>query len=96
MIITEQSIRERLDDHEIRSEYGAETLKYDVAAALVAARKMNNLTRTALATMAGVSPAYIAKVESGEANPSIGRIGAILASMWLKTDLHLAPLVQKG
>jgi predicted transcriptional regulator len=94
MIITEISIVERLEDYEIRAEYGSETLKYDIAAVLVAARKMKNLTQTALANIAGVSQAYIAKLESGEANPTIGRIGAILASIWLKAEINLVPLVR--
>jgi transcriptional regulator with XRE-family HTH domain len=84
---------EWLEDPEIRLEYGSETLKYDVAAALVAARKMKNLTQTALAKIAGVSQAYIAKLESGEANPTIGHIGAILASIWLKAEINLSPLI---
>jgi transcriptional regulator with XRE-family HTH domain len=92
MIITEMSTLERLEDYEIRSEYGSETLKYDIAAALVAARKMKNLTQTALANIAGVSQAYIAKLESGEANPTIGRIGAILGSIWLKAEINLISL----
>jgi len=87
------STLERLKDYEIRSEYGSETLKYDIAAILVAARKMKNLTQIALANIAGVSQAYIAKLESGEANPTIGRIGAILASIWLKAEIDLVPIM---
>src|SRR5437773_371802 len=84
---------EWLEDFEIRSEYGSATFKYDIAAALVAARKMKNLTQVALANIAGVSQAYIAKLESGEANPTIGRIGAIMASIWLKSQVTLVPIV---
>ena len=36
---------EWLEDNEIRAEYGSATLKYDLAATLVAARKMRNLTQ---------------------------------------------------
>jgi transcriptional regulator with XRE-family HTH domain len=93
MIITEISTRERLEDYEIRSEYGAETLKYEIAAALVAARKRENLTQIALAKIAGVSQAYIAKLESGEANPTIGHVGAVFASIWLKAHINLVPLI---
>jgi transcriptional regulator with XRE-family HTH domain len=84
---------EWLEDIEIRAEYGSATFKYDIASVLVAARKMRNLTQAALAKIAGVSQAYIAKLESGEANPTIGRIGAILASIWLKAEINLVPLV---
>ena len=84
---------EWLEDNEIRAEYGSATLKYDIAATLVAARKMRNLTQATLAKIAGVSQAYIAKLESGEANPTIGRIGAILAAIWLKSEIKLVPLI---
>jgi transcriptional regulator with XRE-family HTH domain len=84
---------EWLEDFEIREEYGSATLKYDIAAALVTARKMRNLTQATLANIAGVSQAYIAKLESGEANPTIGRIGAILAAIWLKAEINLVPLM---
>jgi DNA-binding XRE family transcriptional regulator len=86
---------EWLEDVEIRVEYGSATLKYDIAAALVAARKRKNLTQTALARIAGVSQAYIAKLERGEGNPTIGRIGGILAAMWLKAEINLTPTVSQ-
>ena len=92
-IAAEMNTAEWLEDREMRSEYGSATLKYEVAAVLVAARKMCNLTQVELAQMAGVSQAYIAKLESGEANPTLGRLGAILASMWVKADLNIGPLV---
>jgi transcriptional regulator with XRE-family HTH domain len=88
MSTTDIKTAEWLEDLEIRAEYGSATLKYDIAATLVAARRMKNLTQAALANIAGVSQAYIAKLESGEANPTIGRIGAILASIWLKLQIN--------
>jgi|SRR5215467_6730823 len=94
MSTTDIKIAKWLEDLEIRAEYGSATLKYDIAAALIAARKMKNLTQIALANIAGVSQAYIAKLESGEANPTIGRIGAILAAMWLKAEINFISLVQ--
>lgn len=96
MIITEMSTSERLEDYEIRAEYGSEAFKYDVADVLIAARKMKNLTQAALAKIAGVSQAYIAKLESGDANPTISRIGAILASIWFKPQITLVPLIHRG
>lgn len=89
----EDELREALQDDELRAEYGASTLKYNFAFALSEARKLKNLTQTALARIAGVSQAYIAKLESGEANPTIGRVGAILASIWLKPEIEIVPLL---
>jgi DNA-binding XRE family transcriptional regulator len=93
--IDDRTISEWLEDLAARVDYGSATLTYDVAAALVTARKMKKLTQTALATRAGVRPAYIAKLERGEANPTIGRIGAILAAMGFKADIHIMPIVAR-
>ena len=80
---------EWLEDFDIRAEYGSATLKYDIAAALVTARKIRNLTQATLANSTGVSQAYISKLESGEANSTIGRIGAIFAAIWLKPRIRI-------
>ena len=73
-----------LEDVEYRREYGSEGAKLEVATALAAARKSAGMTQVELAELAGVSQAYIAKLESGDANPSIGNIGRLFACMWLK------------
>ena len=73
-----------LEDVEYRREYGSEIAKLEIATALVAARKSAGITQVGLAQLAGVSQAYIAKLESGDANPSIGNIGRLFACMWLK------------
>ena len=73
-----------LEDIEYRREYGSEGAKLEIATALAAARKSAGITQVELAELAGVSQAYIAKLESGDANPSIGNIGRLFACMWLK------------
>jgi transcriptional regulator with XRE-family HTH domain len=82
-----------LDDGEICAAYGSATLKYQVAAALVAARQQHQLTQAALATLTGVSQAYIARLERGDANPTLGQIGALLAAMGCTAAIHLRPIV---
>lgn len=88
-----EEIHERLKDVNYRLEYGSINVKYDLAHALVEARRLAGLTQKELADIAEVSQPYIAKLESGEANPSIGRIGALLAAIWLRTRFNLEPLV---
>ncbi|MYK36123.1 MAG: helix-turn-helix transcriptional regulator, partial [Chloroflexi bacterium] len=48
---------------------------------------------SALAERARVSQAYIAKLERGDANPTIGHIGRLLACMGLKPSVSVAPMV---
>ena len=65
----------RLADLEYRREYGSENAKFETAVALVQVRELAGLTQAALAEEAGVSQAYIAKLERGDANPTVGQLG---------------------
>ena len=81
-----------LQDIEYRREFGSESAKLEIAAALVRARELMGLTQSALAELAGTSQAYIAKLERGDANPTIGNIGRLYACMWLKPNIEATPM----
>lgn len=83
-----------IKDHEYWRAYGAESLKLDLAFALVDARKKAELTQQQVADLTGVSQAYIAKLESGNANPTVGQVGAILGLLGLRAVFGLQPLVE--
>ena len=73
-----------LEDIEYRQEFGSESAKLEIALALADARKTAGVTQAKLAELAEVSQAYIAKLERGDANPSVGKIAQLFACMWLK------------
>ncbi len=81
-----------LKDIEYRKEFGSENAKLEMAAALVHAREVMNMTQAALAERAGTSQAYIARLEKGDANPTIGNIGRLFACMWLKPSIEPTPM----
>ena len=81
-----------LKDIEYRKEFGSENAKLEMAAALVHAREVMNMTQAALAERAGTSQAYIARLERGDANPTIGNIGRLFACMWLKPRIEPTPM----
>jgi transcriptional regulator with XRE-family HTH domain len=81
-----------LQDIEYRQEFGSEGAKLEMAAALVYAREVMNMTQSALAELAGTSQAYIARLESGDANPTIGNIGRLFACMGLKPSIQPIPM----
>jgi transcriptional regulator with XRE-family HTH domain len=89
-------IAEGLNDDEVRMEYGEELAKLDFALALIRARKEQSLTQQQLADLLGVSQAYIARLESGSANPTLGKAGRILASLWRRPLLNPGHLVEPG
>ncbi|MBM2826620.1 MAG: transcriptional regulator [Dehalococcoidia bacterium] len=72
-------LRKRLEDIEFKGEFGTELAKADLGIALAEARHAAGLTQAALAELVGVRQSYIAKLEGGEANPTIGTLGKILA-----------------
>ena len=81
-----------LEDIEYRQEFGSESAKLEMAAAFVSAREQMGLTQSALANLAGTSQAYIARLEGGNGNPTIGNIGRLFACMWLKPSIEPTPL----
>ncbi len=76
-------LEEELKDPESAKIFGAAQAKSSFALTLAKARVDLGLTQKELATKAGVSQAYIAKLEGGEANPTLERIGSLLAVLKL-------------
>ena len=75
-------IAKELDDDEERMGYGEEAAKVSFAIALTFARQERGLSQQELADLLGVSKAYVVRLESGEANPSIAKAGRIFAALW--------------
>lgn len=93
-IMTEDLERE-LQDPEFRKLYGAADAKAELSIALALARQKSGLTQKQLAERLGVKQPYIAKLEGGEANPTIGAVGSMLAlinlRMCMATDKLFEP-----
>ena len=79
----------------MRMGFGGEGVKTSFALALLNARESAGMTQAELADICGVSQAYISKLESGEANPTIGKIGAIFAAMWMEPTIGFEPLMRE-
>ena len=76
-------IAEEIEDIEARMEYGEAAAQMGFAIALTFARQERGLSQQELADLLGVSKAYVVRLESGEANPSIAKAGRIFAALWL-------------
>jgi len=79
----ESDLKQELQDPEFAKMFGAAQAKSSFAITLSKARAKLGLTQKGLATKVGVSQAYIAKLEGGEANPTLERIGSLLAILGL-------------
>ena len=88
----EDNLKKKLLDPKFAKMFGAAQAKSSFAITLVEARKQLNLTQQQLANRLGVSQSYIAKLEGGEANPTLDRIGSLLAAVGLSLVTDIAPL----
>ena len=79
----EGDLQQKLQDPEFAKMFGAAQAKSSFAITLSHARRQLNLTQQELATRLGVSQSYVAKLEGGEANPTLERIGSLLAVLGL-------------
>jgi transcriptional regulator with XRE-family HTH domain len=79
----DSELKEELKNPEFAKMFGAAQAKSSFAITLAEARRQLNLTQQKLAARLGVSQAYIAKLEGGEANPTLERIGSLLAMLGL-------------
>lgn len=83
---------EELKDLEFKKEYGAQQAKLEFAFVLYNARTQSKLTQQALGDLLERSQPYVAKLEGGEANPTIAAIGRMLAALDLRVIITTAPI----
>ena len=88
----EKALRQDLKDTGFVREYGAELAKLSISETLIKARKEAGLTQQKLARKTGHSQPYIAKLERGDANPTLAAIGSILAVLGVRLNTSHVPL----
>lgn len=88
-------LQQSLEDPRKAMDFGEAMAKVDVAYALSRARSAKGLTQKELATRLGTSQSYIAKLERGDANPSVGTVGRMFAALGLRLSPELRPLGQR-
>lgn len=79
-----------MQDPAVRAEVERLEPEYQLARQLIKARFDQNLTQAELAAKAGVKQAYIARLESGNANPTIGSLSKISSALNRKLKFSLA------
>ena len=89
-----KDLQRRLSDSGFAKEFGAELAKSEIAVALTRARLTCDITQVDLANKFGTNQSYIAKLERGDANPTIGMIGKVLAFMGLRLKVHTEPILR--
>ena len=80
--------KEMLKDPLVKAEYDKLEPEYKLASALIEARLAKKMSQAELAEKVGVKQAYIARLESGESNPTFASINKIAKA--LGKELKLA------
>jgi transcriptional regulator with XRE-family HTH domain len=88
-----QDLINLLENIEYAKLYGSESAKTSLAITLSRARRNLNMTQKQFAEKLEKSQPYIAKLESGAANPTIGAIGSMLAVVGLSLETHTKALI---
>jgi transcriptional regulator with XRE-family HTH domain len=88
----ELDLKNELHDPEAAKYFGAANAKSSFAITFSKARKNLGLTQQELAFKIGVSQSYIAKLEGGEANPTLEKIGSLLAVLGLSLTTDVTSL----
>ncbi len=86
-------LNEKLKDPSFAREFGAEAAKVNFAVTLSQARLHKGLTQGQLAARTGHTQSYIAQLERGDKNPTLGKAGEIMAAMELRLDTAFSPLI---
>lgn len=87
-------IAEEIEDIEARMEFGEAAAQNGFAIALTFARQERGMTQQDLADLLGFSKAYVVRLESGDANPTIAKAGRIFAALWLTPIDKPSPLLR--
>ena len=88
-----EDLKRELQDPEFAKFYGADQARIQLALTLVATRSKLGLKQKEIAAKLGASQPYIAKLEKGDANPTIGKIGSMLALLDFRLVTRSAPLL---
>ncbi len=88
-----QDLEKDLQDPEFAKLYGASHAKSEFAIVFGRARDRAGITQKELADRLGVSQAYIAKLSAGDANPTLGAVGRMLAALGFSLRMDVEPLL---
>ena len=87
-----QDLEKELKDLEFVKLYGAAQIKAEFAITLARARLKCGMTQKELAAKVGWSQAYIARIEGGDADPTLGEVGNLMAILGLRLVVHILPI----
>lgn len=91
-----EDLNARLKEPKFAMAFGSEAAKTDFAVTLAKTRRDKSVTQAELARRLRVKQSYIAKLERGDANPTIGMAGKTLAVLGMRLQTGALSLTLKS
>ena len=83
--------RDLLKDPEVRREYERLKPEYEIIKAMIEARKKKTTTQAKLAKKLGTTQSAIARVESGNGNPTLKFMHRLADALDMKLEIRFTP-----
>ena len=77
-----------LKDPQVKAEYDALEVEYDIIQALIDARNKQNLTQKELSQRTGITQADISRIENGTRNPSLNMLKRLAEGLGMRLKLE--------
>ena len=80
-----------LQNPEVKEEYDALELEYDIIQAMISARVNQNITQKELSVRTGITQADISRIENGTRNPSLSMVKRLAEGLGMQLKLEFVP-----
>ena len=80
-----------LQNPEVKVEYDALQLEYDIIQAMIDARVQQNMTQKELSSKTGITQADISRIENGTRNPSLSMVNKLAKGLGMQLKLEFIP-----
>lgn len=80
--------KKALQNPEVKAEYDALELEYDLIQAMIEARISQNITQKELSKITGITQADISRIETGTRNPSLNMLNRLANGLGMKLKLE--------
>ena len=85
-----------LQNPEVKAEYDALQLGYDIIQAMIDARVQQNMTQKDLSAKTGITQADISRIENGTRNPSLSMVKKLAHGLGMQLKLEFVPMPTKN
>lgn len=84
-----------LNNPEVKKEYDALEIEYDIIQAMIDARNNQHITQKELSERTGITQADISRIENGTRNPSLAMVKRLADGLGMRLKIEFLPTAAK-